>query len=534
MRSISQYLENQIFEASGKPSDIKKYKQSVRKETVNFKSSDVYDFSDSGYDEEFKYFDGSGNGYIKDKEGHVYDVVTWEHQGDAGRIAGGSRRFGVTIKKANGKDDFEVDGWMAVFSKGSNTQCVSDIKAGYYLEDYIAKYIGPRQEEKFGGIAKKGDANAVSFTKGKELKQEQDKAEFNSRYVCIPQSVYWEIDDNGLKIIRWYPAQGKETQEYNILNAKKNSAAYNSDEWKKLSKEIDELQEKLNEQYLSIFKPTVIEKIKEVFKTTDLNKLRGIGGYFAFASKNQYARDSFFAIDTKTSKIVAVDLDKSKVVKRDLEFSIGDIVSINKSKMSPEAEKLFKATADAWKKTEGRKQTEYIEKNWERLANQQGKLYWETGAKKLGTEEAKKEYQELLRKHDWDKNNRLEFSLSLVQDYIEGDLPDSEGVVEKPLSNPEPSADAKKSHGKDTKMSNGANKDAYDKMKAWHNGERKQNLSNCSDAKLKMNYKVCKELGYDKEMELIKKEAENRGIDINESLSLQDFINESMLLAKDY
>ena len=33
-------------------------------------------------------------------------------------------------------------------------------------------------------------------------------------------------------------------------------------------------------------------------------------------------------------------------------------------------------------------------------------------------------------------------------------------------------------------------KAAEEKMLAWHEGRRKQNLSNCSDAKLKMNYKV--------------------------------------------
>ena len=137
--SIRETIEK-IFEAMGKPSGIKKYKDSVRKETVHFKSGDIYDLSDPGYDEEFKYYDGSGNGYIKDKEGHVYDVVTWKSQGDAGRIAGGSTSFGVTIKKANGKDDFSVSGYIAIFSNGSNTECVSDIEAGYYLEDYIAKY----------------------------------------------------------------------------------------------------------------------------------------------------------------------------------------------------------------------------------------------------------------------------------------------------------------------------------------------------------------------------------------------------------
>ena len=100
--------------------------------------------------------------------------------------------------------------------------------------------------------------------------------------------------------------------------------------------------------------------------------------------------------------------------------------------------------------------------------------------------------------------------------------PDAE-PVEKPLENPEPKETEKKERGKNTVMSKGANKAAYDKMKAWHEGTRKQNLSNCSDAKLKMNYKVCKELGYDKEMGQIETEAKKRNL-VLESISLAEWV----------
>ena len=49
-------------------------------------------------------------------------------------------------------------------------------------------------------------------------------------------------------------------------------------------------------------------------------------------------------------------------------------------------------------------------------------------------------------------------------------------------------------------------------MDAWHNGTRKQNVEACSDAKLKVNYDICKQKGYDKEAELLKKEADARGL----------------------
>ena len=96
------------------------------------------------------------------------------------------------------------------------------------------------------------------------------------------------------------------------------------------------------------------------------------------------------------------------------------------------------------------------------------------------------------------------------------------GEVEKPLEDPTPQPS--KERGKDTKMSKGAKSAAYDKMKAWHDGTRKQNLSNCSDAKLKMNYKVCKELGYDKECEMIEDEAKKRNLTL-ESLTLKEYVS---------
>ena len=50
-------------------------------------------------------------------------------------------------------------------------------------------------------------------------------------------------------------------------------------------------------------------------------------------------------------------------------------------------------------------------------------------------------------------------------------------------------------------------------MTAWHNGTRRQNVGACSDAKLKTNYKACKQLGFEKEAEILKKEAEARNLD---------------------
>ena len=52
--------------------------------------------------------------------------------------------------------------------------------------------------------------------------------------------------------------------------------------------------------------------------------------------------------------------------------------------------------------------------------------------------------------------------------------------------------------------------EAETKMTAWHNGERKQNVKACSDAKLKAYYKICKGLGYEDEANKLKAEADSR------------------------
>ena len=77
---------------------------------------------------------------------------------------------------------------------------------------------------------------------------------------------------------------------------------------------------------------------------------------------------------------------------------------------------------------------------------------------------------------------------------------------------PETTIDEKQQRGKATELSKAAWNAAYDKMKAWHEGTRKQNIGAMSDAKLKHNYNVCKELGFDKEMKILKDEADKRNI----------------------
>lgn len=536
MKSI---LHN-IFEASSKPSDLRKYKRTERKETVHFRSSDMYDTKDPGYDDEFLYFDGSGNGYIKDKQGHVYDVVTFERNGDAGAIAGGSHDYFVTIKKANGKDDFHVRGWVAIMSKGRNTNCISDIKAGYYLEDYIAKYWNEYDDAdgKFKELAEKGDKNAKAYDDQKAERAQQKKYEFDSRYVVVPDNLSWDILDGEFTIRHWNltnasikELENKRTEwlSQNKLKSFEEEAKSNP-EYQKLNAAVSNGYNELKSLIMSVLEPVLLNKLQEVFKTKDLNSLSGLTGSFVYDKQYMAGKKAHgyraLAIDTKKKQFAVIHTGDRKILDGNIDIQLNDIISIYKSAASEKMMNLFKKVSDAWHKANARKQGEYVKNNWERIyhASAGGYIYGNhSKTKGQAKEEAKRDFEQLVKDMDFNysEKNKFTYSLSLVQTYVEGDMePDAE-PIKNPLENTEPKE--KKERGKDTKMSKGANAAAYDKMKAWHEGTRKQNLSNCSDAKLKMNYKVCKELGYEKEMREIETEAKKRDI-VLESISLNDYI----------
>lgn len=528
-----------ISEAAGKPSDLRKYKRTERKETVHFRSGDIYDFSDPGYEDEFIYYDGSGNGYIKDKQGHIYDVIATDREGDSGAIAGGSHDYFVTIKKANGKDDFHVHGWIAIMSKGSNTGCIGDIKAGYYLEDYIAKYWNKYDDKdgKFKELAEKGDKNAKAYEDQKAEKAQQKKDEFDARYVVVPNNLSWEIIDGKFTISYWNltnssikELENKRTQWLKQNNLKSwDENAKSNPEYQKLNDAVSNGYNEFRSLIMSVLEPVLFNKLYEVFKTKDLKSLSGLAGSFVYdkqyvAGKKEHGYRAL-AIDTKKKQFAVIHTGDRKVLDDNIDIQLNDVISIYKNKASEKMMDLFKKVSDAWHKANARKQGEYVKNNWEKIYYTSAGGYIGKYSKTKGQAkaEAKEEFEQLVKDMDFNYSgkNKFTYSLSLVQTYVEGDMEPDAQPIKNPLENPEQKE--KKERGKNTKMSKGANNAAYEKMKAWHEGTRKQNLSNCSDAKLKMNYKVCKELGYEKEMEQIEDEANKRNLQL-ESLSLKDYI----------
>lgn len=115
-----------------------------------------------------------------------------------------------------------------------------------------------------------------------------------------------------------------------------------------------------------------------------------------------------------------------------------------------------------------------------------------------------------------DRNVWLSIDVETLSEYISKINADYEVNAKTPDTAindlPETKIEEKQQRGKATELSKTAKSEAYDKMKAWHEGTRKQNIGAMSDAKLKHNYNVCKELGFDKEMEILKDEADKRNI----------------------
>ena len=446
----------------------------------------------------------------------------------------------MTIKKANGKDDFHVRGWVAIMSKGRNTNCIGDIKAGYYLEDYIAKYWNKYddQDGKFKELAERGDKNAKAFDDQKAEKAQQKKYEFDSRYVVVPDNLSWDILDGKFTIRRLdltnasiKELENKRTEWLRQNNLKSfEEEAKSNPEYQKLNAAVSNGYNELRSLIMSVLEPVLLNKLQEVFKTKDLNSLSGLTGSFVYDKQYMAGKKAHgyraLAIDTKKKQFAVIHTGDRKILDGNIDIQLNDIISIYKSAASEKMMDLFKKVSDAWHKANARKQGEYVKNHWEEIyhASAGGYIYGNhSKTKGQAKEEAKRDFEQLVKDMDFNYagKNKFTYSLSLVQTYVEGDMEPDAKPIEKPLENPEQKE--KKERGKYTKMSKGANNAAYEKMKAWHEGTRKQNLSNCSDAKLKMNYKVCKELGYEKEMEQIEDEANKRNLQL-ESLSLKDYI----------
>ena len=472
-----------------KPSNVN-LKVNARKVVNQYITGDIYDFHSPMESKEDTYVDHTGNGYIMDKTGREYPVSASISQGDAGRIAGGSTSYYVTIYfpgvvGKDGKEAFySVKGYTAIFSKGDNTGCVSDIQNGYYLEDYIAKYNSHDHnlpQELYDELVSRADANAVSYDAQKKAKADEKQAAFDKQYKGLSsKGIECEIK-NGEVIAKNLQYYNDETSSYDEYAAPKN----------------------------------IIDKAVALFEINGYTFKDFEGATFIAKPDKDYNLDIRF--DTKTGEIIAFEKHGSRMSKVDFDRVSARIENIKIDKTSPFGKLIMKTVSDKAGTQSAFITTDNIAKQINKIWGRGSSWGTHTGysdtAFSLGTPESEMRHiRANVRRHAIEElkaefakmKNPDSFTYEALKEVINL-LPKKElaneytgAAVEKPAET--------------TTTEFKANPVAVQKMTAWHNGERKQNVGACSDAKLKMYYNTCKSLGFETEMNILKAEAESRGL----------------------
>lgn len=529
------------------PSALKKFKQGKDNVECEFIAGDIYDLSpENRYKDTVSYYKGDGDGYIMSKDGRVFDVKCSEGTSDAGRIAGGTFNISVVIFRVGpNQENIRLSGYSAVFSNPSSPtygSLISDIRNGIYLEDYLAYHkddidYSVRKTTWVKELIDAGDGTGSRTTKMKKRDAKIAKEEtFNQRYCVINKNISFsctgghslEFYDNGgyNKIVAEIrPSSTKNKGKGGMFGSGKAEQAV-------------QVPEDINNAIIEGFRPMAEAIVSNMFGSADA---KGLKFEFSISFEGQQKYDGpVFGWDIKNKKFVVLDMEKRKVLDRKYELRLscvyhrkydGDTVEFSKFalKFLEDASKIMIKSLGS--------ESAYVAANYKSVM--WGKSYY---GSKMKAGEAKEECKRQFAKMKGDKT----FSADRYQFYItpeivaqvlgsksyktffktaESEAPSETDVAQ--IETPEitngpdkPRASVKsasETYGK-------AYGPAKEKIEKWHAGTRRQNLKNCNDGKLRMNYAICKELGFKTEMDLIKKEAESRGIILESMLSMKDYI----------
>lgn len=503
---------NYILEARKKrPSGWTRTKATKRKVTNSYLAGDVYDTKSGTYEKEDTYSDSNYEGFIFDKEGNEYKVYGYSTQGDAGRIAGGSMDYRVVITRGDLK--IVLTGYSAIFSRGSGTEIIPMISAGHYLEDYLAfneySIDGRRNNETIQALIAKGDKEAKSFDAQEGEERANKELEFVRRYV-------------ELGYINFSRAK-KENEPFISMSIIKSEE--NKDQKDKIKELLLPFIKELIEGTFGIpyddfygFEFTVYIEAEDQVKKYNINPAIDI------KKKNLV----FIQTETKGSWSKGNERTVKKVLDTPVKMVMSSLLRCWPKNVTPEMYKLLEKVFDKYKKESKSNKTQWIKDKGEEFYDIYENPYW--GKRKYTRAQAhqmaKDAWQALIDERDpanykgyisvnakdlgeFSREINTNFTVNAdTPDTSVNDLPEIETTV-KPIEAP-----VKKERGKDTVMGKGAQSAAVDKMTAWHEGTRRQNVGAMSDAKLKMNYNVCVDLGFDKEVEILKAEAEKRGLEL--------------------
>ena len=115
----------------------------------------------------------------------------------------------------------------------------------------------------------------------------------------------------------------------------------------------------------------------------------------------------------------------------------------------------------------------------------------------------------------WNRNKVLTNTMKLINEYLST-------KVAKPIEKEQPKEDDTWFSEPPMSVANAVSKtckhfygrlaqEYFAKMDQWHKGTRKENVKNCSDAKLIVYYVICLEFKYNEEIEKLEDEANRRG-----------------------
>ena len=541
-------LVNFLNEAkSPAPSALKKFKQGKDNVECEFIAGDIYDLSpENRYKDTVSYYKGDGDGYIMSKDGRVFDVKCSERTSDAGRIAGGSFHVNVTILRVGpNAENIDLSGYSAVFSNPSSPtygSLISDIKDGIYLEDYLAYHKDDidyfaRKTTWVKELIDAGDGTGSRTEKMKKRDAKIAKEEsFNQRYCVINKNISFsctgghslEFYDNGgyNKIVAEIrPSSTKNKGKGGMFGSGK-------------AEQSVQVPEAVNNAIIEGFRPMAEAIVSNMFGSADA---KGLKFEFSISFEGQQKYNGpVFGWDIKKKQFVVLDMEKRKVLDRKYELRLscvyhrkyrGDTVEYSKFalKFLEDASKIMVKSLGS--------ESAYVAANYKSVM--WGKGYYGSSMK---AGEAKEECKRQFAKMKGDKT----FSTDRYQFYItpeiaaqvlgsksyekffkaaKSEAPSESDVaqIETPeiTNGPDKPRVSVKSASETYGKAYGP---AKEKMEKWHAGTRRQNLKNCNDGKLRMNYAICKELGFKTEMDLIKKEAESRGIILESMLSMKDYI----------
>ena len=541
-------LVNFLNEAkSPAPSALKKFKQGKDNVECEFIAGDIYDLSpENRYKDTVSYYKGDGDGYIMSKDGRVFDVKCSERTSDAGRIAGGSFHVNVTILRVGpNAENIDLSGYSAVFSNPSSPtygSLISDIRDGIYLEDYLAYHKDDidyfaRKTDWVKELIDAGDATGSRTEKMKKRDAKIAKEEsFNQRYCVINKNISFSC--TGGHSLEFYDNGGYDKIVAEIRPSSTKNKGKGGMFGSGKAEQAVKVPEDVNNAIIEGFRPMAEAIVSNMFGSADA---KGLKFEFSISFEGQQKYDGpVFGWDIKNKKFAVLDMEKRKVLDRKYELRLscvyhrkyrGDTVEYSKFalKFLEDASKIMVKSLGS--------ESAYVAANYKSVM--WGKGYY---GSKMKAGEAKEECKRQFAKMKGDKT----FSTDRYQFYItpeiaaqvlgsksyktffktaESEAPSETDVAQ--IETPEitngpdkPRASVKsasETYGK-------AYGPAKEKMEKWHAGTRRQNLKNCNDGKLRMNYAICKELGFKTEMDLIKKEAESRGIILESMLSMKDYI----------